>query len=184
MSRCLILALATLLLAPPNLSAQMLDVRLGGGAARPVAGSDDLFASGPAAQLSLGAQLSRVFGLRLDAEWGRLAGGHVASEPDDVHVYGASLNVVLRVPDLVVTPYALVGIGAFRIHPGGDEPYYGTTGAVQAGLGVELHVWDRVRPFAEIRQTLHLTDVAAPEFRATVVRPAVVGVSVPLGRSP
>lgn len=171
------------------LRAQGLAFKAGAGAAIPFGGAGDIRDPGPAALASLEFGLGPELSFRLDAEWSVL---HAPSAPAgqafryaDVRSVGASLNGVLRSPQDVLTPYLLVGIGAYRLQEiDRERSPYGTTGALQAGIGIDGSFWERVNPFAEARAMVHVTDYASDEFSATVYWPVLIGlrITTPYGR--
>lgn len=172
-----------LLLNSAEVAAQVDAVWLGAGAAVPTGGAGDRYSPGPAAALSLEAGLNSHFAIRLDADWSRLGGGEIASYPADLRTYGGSLNALLGPSEGRVRPYALVGLGGYRLQRIGDNPsVYGTTAAVQAGLGIEASAWHAVEPFIEARSVVHITDYASDEFTASILWPVIVGLRLPVGR--
>ena len=106
----------------------------------------------------------------------------MSNYPADLRTLGASLNAFLRAAGGLIRPYALVGLGGYRLQRIGDDPsVYGTTAAVQAGLGIEVSAWHAVEPFIEARTVLHITDYASEEFTPTVMWPVMAGLRFPLG---
>ena len=181
----LLLAACAALAGAAPLHAQDLSFRAGAGAAIPVGGAGERRDAGPSAMLSIESRLSRLWGLRLDGEWSLLNGPPVpAVEEDyssrrDLRTIGASLNGIFWFSDSQIAPYWLIGIGAYRLQRV-DAPAspYGTTGAFQAGLGIDGKLWDRVDPFVEARAMLHVTDYGSDEFSPTVYWPIVIGVRI------
>jgi hypothetical protein len=159
-------------------------VRVAAGTALPGGGVSERQAAGPTALLSLElfGNRGRVRGgVRIDAEWTRFDGRR---EQRDLEVRGASLTALIGANGRLVVPYALVGLGLYRLQRVGDEPnVYGTTGAGQLGLGVEIAAWDRFRPFVEGKLHLHLTDYGAGDFEWVYYRPLFVGLRVRVLRS-
>lgn len=167
--------LAVFAVAVP-LRAQELDLRFGAGVAVPVAEAGDRFEAGPTAMLSLETHLNRALMLRLDLEGSRLPGSF-----RDLRTIGLAVNGVRRFSGDVYAAYLLAGIGAYRLQRIGDRPsVYGTTVGLQAGLGIDAELWERIAPFAEVRTVLHLTDYGASDFRPTRFWPVLVGVKVDL----
>lgn len=167
------------------LDAQRLTLRAAAGAAVPVGGAADGRDAGPAASFSLESSLSRRWSLRLDGDWSLLhapsapAGQQPTFEHADLRTVGVALNVVARPFESGATPYVLAGIGAYRLQADGQaRSPYGTTVAVQAGLGIEARLWRRINPFAEVRATVHATDYASREFSPTVYWPVLIGVQI------
>jgi len=138
--------------------------------------------AGPATLLSVEIPLSSRLSVRMDGEWSLLrgptapAGQESMSDFQDLRTLGISLNGVMRLSDGRVAPYLLVGAGAYRLQRL-DAPAspYGTTGAVQAGSGLDSNRWSRVNPFVEARAQVHATDYGAGDFSATVYWPVVIG---------
>ena len=167
------------------LNAQRLTFKAAAGAAVPVSDAGDRRDTGPTASLSVESRLSGRWSLRLDGDWSLLDAppAPVGREPSfqdaDLQTYGVALNVVGRLFPSGTTPYLLAGVGAYRLQALGRGPNpYGTTGAVQAGLGVEGGIWRRINPFAEVRLTVPATDYGAREFSPTVYWPVLVGVQI------
>lgn len=132
--------------------------------------------------VSVESRLSQFWGLRLDGEWSLLnarpapAGQEAYSQYADVRTYGLSLNGILRFSEDELAPYLLVGIGAYRLQAIDQRPSpYGTTGALQAGFGIDGNLWERVNPFVEARAMVHVTDYASDEFSPTVYWPVLIG---------
>ncbi len=135
--------------------------------------------------ISVGVRLSRLWSLRLDGEWSRLngtpapAGEESFSDYQDLRTIGASLNGILRFSDDKLSPYLLAGIGAYRLQRV-DAPAspYGTTGALQAGIGIDGNFWERVDPFIETRAMVHMTDYGSDEYGTTVYWPILIGLRI------
>lgn len=135
--------------------------------------------------ISVETRLTRLWGLRLDGEWSRLTGAPAPagqehfSDYQDIRAIGASLNGILRFSDDPLAPYLLAGIGAYRLQRV-DAPAspYGTTGALQAGLGIDGNLWGRVDPFVEARAMVHVTDYGSDEFSPTVYWPILIGLRI------
>jgi hypothetical protein len=135
--------------------------------------------------LSVESRLSRRWSLRLDGEWSLLhgpppqAGREGDSRYRDLRTYGASLNGLRRFSEGRFAPYLLAGIGAYRLQRVGDYPsVYGTTGALQVGVGIDGDLWGRVNPFVEARALVHATDYGAVEYGPTIVWPVLIGVRI------
>ena len=178
-------ALGALLAATPA-HAQEIILKVAGGAAVPVGGAAEQRGTGPATMGTVEFRLGSHWGVRIDAEWASLD-APAAQETErgrfahaDVRVYGGSLNGVLRFPEGGgLAPYLLIGIGAYRLQAVDAHPSpYGTTGALQAGFGIDAAAWKRLNPFAEARAMVHVTDYASAEYTPTVYWPILVGVRV------
>jgi hypothetical protein len=163
-----------------SLEAQNL-VRAAAGAAVPVGGAGERRDIGPAATLSVESGLTNWI-LRLDAEWSLLrgpaapAGQEHFSNYQDLRTLGISLNGIMRPSEDRLAPYLLIGVGAYRLQQvGASASPYGTTGALQAGIGLDTYLWGRVNPFVEARAQVHLTDYGAQEFEPTVFWPVLIG---------
>lgn len=181
----LLLATFTALTGVAPLQAQDLSLRAAAGAAVPVGRTGEERDTGPAAMLSVEIRLSRLWRLRLDGEWSQLtgtpapAGQEQFSNYQDLRAIGASLNYVLKFSEDQLAPYLLAGVGAYRLQRV-DAPAspYGTTGALQAGIGIDGNFWGWVEPFAEARAMVHATDYGSDEFSATVYWPILVGLRI------
>jgi hypothetical protein len=178
----LVVGTLALVAGPASLGAQALSVRAAAGAAIPVGGAGERRDAGPAAMLSVETSLGNRWGLRLDGEWSLLrgptprAGQEHFSSDRDLRTVGVSLNGVLRLAHERLAPYLIVGAGAYRLQRVGDSASpYGTTGAMQAGFGVDGNYWSRVNPFIEARAQVHATDYGAGEFSPTVYWPVLIG---------
>jgi hypothetical protein len=175
-------ALSLPLLAPP-LGAQDSAVRLGAGVALPVGGVAELRGAGPAAALSLESRVAGRWSVRLGAEWAVLAAGPTTPEAGagvrELRTVGISAAAVRRFGGGAVAPYLLLGAGGYRLQEvGGSRTPYGTTGALQAGIGVDVARFARLAPFAEARALVHATDYGSREWSPTVYLPVQVGVRV------
>lgn len=133
--------------------------------------------------LSIEARLSNLWSLRFDGEWSSLRGPtapdgeEIYSNYQDLRSLGASLSAIRRLSRDSLEPYWLVGMGAYRLQRvDAPESLYGTTGAVQAGVGLDSNVWGRIDPFVEARVQIHLTDYGAEEFGPTIYWPVVIGI--------
>ncbi len=134
---------------------------------------------------SIESRPSRLWSLRLDGEWSLLngppapAGQEHLSNYHDLRTFGASLNGILRFSEAEIAPYLLAGIGAYRLQQVGAPPGpYGTTGALQTGIGIDSNIWERVNPFVEARALVHVTDYGSDEFSPTVYWPVVIGLRI------
>ena len=135
--------------------------------------------------LSVEARLGARWSLRVDGEWSQLSGPPAPAGQDgfsshrDLRTQGASLNGVVNMTDDQLAPYLLAGIGAYRLQRvGGDPSPYGTTGAIQVGVGFDSNIWGRVNPFIEARAQVHVTDYGADEFSPTVFWPVILGLRI------
>ena len=181
----LLLAALTVLAGAAPLHPQDLSFRAGVGTAIPVGGAGERRDAGPAVMLSVETRLSRLWGLRLDWEWSLLNGPTAPSEQEnysnyqDLRTVGVSLNGIFWFSDGQIAPYWLIGIGAYRLQRV-DAPAspYGTTGAFQAGFGIDAAVWERFSPFAEARAQVHITDYGSDEFSPTVYWPVLIGLRI------
>lgn len=154
-------------------SGQGLEIRVGAGAAVPVWGAGERYFPGPAAAVFLDWRLSSAFSLRLDAEYNWMA---TRRGPYDMHTYGFAFNGVLRLPGSRLTPYVLAGLGAYHLQTIGGDPHPDITTALQGGAGVEATLWDRIKPFFEVRGTAHITPYAAGGLVGpTVFVPVLIG---------
>jgi hypothetical protein len=178
----LIVSAMALVVGPASLEAQAPSVRAAAGAAIPVGGAGERRDGGPAAVLSVETTLSSRWSLRVVGEWSLLrgptapAGQEHFSTHHDLRTLGVSLNGMMRLSDERLAPYLLVGAGAYRLQGIGDRASpYGTTGAVQAGFGLDSNYWSRVNPFMEARAQVHATDYGASDASATVYWPVVIG---------
>lgn len=168
------------------LTSQDQSLRVAVGTAVPVGGAGERRDAGPAAMLSVDFAPS-VRGplqgnLRLDVEWSLLTAppspaGETRPLHGDLRAYGASLNAVVKVPTNSIEPYLLAGIGAYRLQrAGATRNVYGTTPAVQLGVGLDGNRWRRINPFVEARALMHVTDYGSDEFSPTVYWPVLLGV--------
>ena len=181
----LLLAALTVLTGAAPLHSQDLSFRAGVGTAIPVGGAGQRRDAGPAVMLSVETRLSPFWSLRLDGEWSLLngppapAGQEYYSNYTDLRTAGLSLNAVLSLSEGALAPYLLAGIGAYSLQREGDDlSPYGTTGALQAGFGIDAAVWERFSPFAEARAQVHITDYGSDEFSPTVYWPVLIGVRI------
>lgn len=95
----------------------------------------------------------------------------------DLRTYGASLNAILAPSEGELAPYLLVGVGVYRLQAVGQRPSpYGTTGALQAGFGIDAEIGKRINPFVEARAQIHVTDYGSDEWSPTVYWPVLIGV--------
>lgn len=178
-------ALFAVLAGTGPLGAQDLSFRVAAGIAVPAGGAGERRDTGPSAMMSVEIPLGRLSGLRLDGEWSRLtgkpapAGQEHFSDYQHLRSIGVSLNAIGRFSEGRFAPYMVAGLGAYRLQRL-DAPAspYGTTGALQAGLGVDGPLWQRVAPFLETRAMLHVTDYGSDEFSPTVYLPILVGLRV------
>lgn len=168
-------------------SAQEVIVRPNVGVAVPLGSAGEVRSLGPMTALALETRFGR-WGLRLDGEWALLdgtpapPGQEIFTEYQDLRSIGGSLNLVRTFSEGDLAAYGLVGGGAYRLQRTDAPPsVYGTTRAVQMGLGVESDHWDRIRPFMEGRLLVHLTDYGGRQYGFTVVAPVGVGLRVHLG---
>lgn len=181
----LLLAAFAALASTVPLQAQDISFRVAAGAAIPAGGAAERRDLGPSAMISVEPGLTRLWSLRLDGEWSQLTGAPAPagqehfSNYQDLRAIGASLNGILRFSDDQLAPYLLVGIGAYRLQRV-DAPAspYGTTGALQAGLGIDGNLWGRVDPFIEARAMVHATDYGSDEFSPTVYWPILIGLRI------
>jgi hypothetical protein len=175
----LVIALAVAV-GSASLDAQVL-VRAAAGAAVPVGGAGERRDLGPAATLSVESRLTN-WTLRMDAEWSLLrgpaapAGQEHFSNDQDLRTLGISLNGIMRLSEDRLAPYLLIGAGAYRLQQvDASASPYGTTGALQAGIGLDSDLWSRINPFVEARAQVHVTDYGGHEFGPTVFWPVVIG---------
>lgn len=176
----------TVLLAVKPLSAQALSVRAGAGSAIPVGGAKKVRDAGPAAAIAVELGLSRRWRVRLDGEWSLLngpaapPGQEIYSRYSDLRTQGGSLNAVMRFSDGAFSPYLLAGIGAYRLQRvRAPKSPYGTTPALQAGVGVDVNLSRSIGAFAEARGQVHTTDYgAAREFGWTTFWPLIAGIRI------
>lgn len=169
-----------------SLFAQDLSYRVAAGAAMPSGTAGESRNLGPATTLSVALALSPYFSVRFDTEFSLLDGLPVPpGQPSnfdygDMRTFGASLNGIVRLFEDRYSTYVLGGIGAYRLqHLGGRPNPYGTTVAVQFGIGVDTNLWDRFNPFIEARAQAHVTDYGAEEFSTfTTIWPVMVGVRI------
>ena len=181
----LLLAAFAALAGTAPLQAQDISFRVAAGAAVPAGGAGERRDAGPSAMLSAETRLNRLWGLRLDGEWSLLSGPPAPpgqenfSNYQDLRTIGASLNGIFWFSDGRLAPYWLVGIGAHRLQRV-DAPAspYGTTGALQAGFGIDGNLWGRVDPFIEARAMVHVTDYGSDEFSPTVYWPVLIGLRI------
>ena len=181
----LLLAAFAALAGAASLQAQDLSFRAAAGTAIPVGGTGERRDTGPAAMLSIETRLGRLWSLRFDGEWSLLngptapAGQEDYSNDQDLRTIGASLNGMLRFSEDQLAPYLLAGVGAYRLQRA-DAPAspYGTTGALQAGFGIDGNLWGRVDPFVEARAMVHVTDYGSDEFSPTVYWPVLIGLRI------
>jgi hypothetical protein len=178
--RVLLLAGALAAVAAAPLAAQELEVRAAAGVALPVSQTGVMYEPGPAFMVSLEPRPGGRWSLRLDGEWALLGSASSANpfaEGGDLRSFGVSGNALRRFRGDSLAPYLVAGLGAYRLQRVGGSPSpYGTTVAVQAGLGVDLQRWERFNLFAEGRAQLHLTDYGSAELSPTTFLPVVVGV--------
>lgn len=168
-----------------SLQAQDISFRAAAGTAIPAGGAGERRDMGPSAMLSVETRLSRLWSLRLDGEWSLLtgtpapAGQNHFSNHQDLRSIGTSLNGILRFTEDQVAPYLLAGVGAYRLQRmAAPASPYGTTGALQAGFGIDGNLWSRVNPFAEARAMVHVTDYGSDEFSPTVYWPILIGLRI------
>lgn len=181
----LLLAAFAALAGTMPVQAQGISFRVAAGAAVPVGGAGERRDAGPSAMLSVETRLSRLWSLRLDGEWSLLngppapAGQEYNTNYQDLRAIGASLNGILRFSDDQLAPYLLAGIGAYRLQQV-DAPAspYGTTGALQAGFGIDGDLWGRVDPLLEARAMVHVTDYGSDEWSPTVYWPILIGLRI------
>lgn len=181
----LLLGALALLATTPPLRSQGPSINVAAGAALPVGGTGERHGAGSTALISVVSSPS-VRGavrmnLRLDAEWAWLPSRVDPSRTParELRAMGVSLNVVSAPVTDGVTPYLLVGLGAYHLQRAGEGPSaYGPTPAVQLGAGLDGPRRRRVRPFAEVRALVHVTDYASREFSPSVWWPVTVGVRV------
>jgi len=173
------LVVAALLGAAP-LRAQDLSFRAAVGPAIPADGTAERLHPGPAAMISFETRVNRAWSLRWDGEWSLLTGrSFPAGRQPDLRAIGASLNGLRRFSATPVTPYLLLGVGAYRLQRVGAPTRRSRWNvAVQAGFGIEDGLWDRVAPFLEVRGMMHLTDYASAEFTPSVYCPILIGVRI------
>lgn len=181
----LLLAALTTVVGLAPLHSQDLSIRAGVGAAMPVGGADVRRDAGPAVMLSVEYWLDRVWSIRFDGERSSLNARSAPAEQEafsqyqDLRTQGVSVNGIARYSDAELAPYLLVGIGAYQLQVDNDRPNpYGTTGAVQAGIGVERNVWSLLNLFAEARAQAHLTDYGSGDSSATVYWPLLIGLRI------
>ena len=167
------------------LQAQGITFRAAAGAAFPLGGAEELRDPGPSVTLSIEKRLSSLWSLRLDGEWSELEGVPAPEgqehfkEYQPLRITGGSLNGVLRISSYPITPYLLAGIGAYRLQRvEAPRSPYGITGAVQAGVGVDGNLWERVNPIIEARAMVHLTDYGSDEFTPTIYAPVLIGLRI------
>jgi|GEM_PF-2882196 len=178
----LIVSALVFVVGSASLEAQALSFRAAVGAAIPVGGAGERRDTGPATLLSVEMPLSKRLSVRVDGEWSllrgptALVGQENLSDYQDLRTLGVSLNGMMRLSDDHLAPYLLVGAGAYRLQRiNAPVSPYGTTGAVQAGFGLDSNYWSRVNPFMEGRAQVHATDYGAGDFSATVYWPVVIG---------
>lgn len=167
------------------LSGQDVGFRVGAGVAIPVGGAGERRDMGPAGTISIESSLTRVWSVRVDGDWSLLRG--TAAPPGQEHLsnyqdlrsLGITANGIARFSDERLTPYLLIGLGAYRLQRV-DAPKspYGVTPAAQVGVGLGATVWDLVNPFVEVRALIHATDYGSREFTPTVYWPVLVGVRI------
>jgi hypothetical protein len=167
------------------LRAERLSLRVAGGAVFPNAEAAQRRDAGPAAMLSAEYRLSHLWSLRADGEWSLLRGPPAPAGQEgswahhDLRTHGVSLNAVMRFTDGPLVPYVLTGIGAYRLQfVGGSPSPYGTTGALQVGLGADANFGGRINPFIEARAQVHLTDYGSTDYGITRVTPVMAGVRI------
>jgi hypothetical protein len=188
----LVLVLA-LVAVDARLVAQSLTARAAAGVAVPVGtagGAGERYRPGPAAEIAVETPLSVGASgrgsLRVGATWVRLPGRVIAGPSGagaryaDLGMLGGSLDLVVARTGGAAEPYLVAGLGAYRLQKRGERRNpYGTTAALQAGVGVDLRPRSRIGPFVEARLVLHVTDYAsAAEFVPTVHAPVRVGVRI------
>jgi hypothetical protein len=181
----LLLAAFSLLAGQVPLQAQEISFRVAAGAAVPVASAGERRDAGPAALISIENRFGPRWSLRLDGEWSRLGGTPAPvgqehlSNYQDLRTVGASLNGVRSFSDGRFAPYLLAGLGAYRLQRV-DAPAspYGTTAALQAGVGIDGNLRGRIGVFAETRAMLHLTDYGSDEATPTVYLPILIGLRI------
>lgn len=167
------------------LQAQDVSFRAAAGVAVPAGGAAERRDTGPSAMLSVETRLSRVWSLRLIGEWSQLTavrapeGQEHLAKYQDLRTIGASLNGVLTFSEGRLAPYLLAGIGAYRLQRvAAPASPYGTTGALQAGIGIDGNLWGGVDPFIEARTMVHVTDYGSDEFSPTVYWPILIGLRI------
>jgi hypothetical protein len=181
----LLSALAILLAQEPLRAQSGLSVGAGAGAAIPAGQAGERRDLGPAAMLSVEARMNPRWSVRLDGEWSLLGGPtapagqeHVSSS-QDLRTVGASLNLVMRLSEAAFSPYLLAGAGAYRLQRvNAPKSPYGTTAALQAGVGAEAKMSRRIGAFVEARAQMHATDYGADEYGATVFWPVLAGIRI------
>ncbi|MDP9347936.1 MAG: hypothetical protein M3P24_02125 [Gemmatimonadota bacterium] len=89
------------------------------------------------------------------------------------------MNGILRSSEDDLAPYLLLGVGAYRLQAVGQSPSpYGTTGALQAGFGIDGRVRERLNAFVEARAQIHVTDYGSNEWSPTVYWPVLIGLQI------
>jgi hypothetical protein len=182
-SIALFLATSALLVGAVPSHAQSVAFRAGVGAAVPVGETADRRSAGPAAVVSVESRLDSRWGVRVDGEWSVLRAATPAGPEHGsrggIRTVGVSLNGTLKLPAGDYAPYLLAGIGAYRLQDRNQRRSpYGTTGAVQAGLGIEGPAWGRISPWGEARALVHATDYGSADWSPTVYLPLALGLRV------
>lgn len=164
----LLIGALTGLLAVMPLSAQATSVRAGAGRVVPVGDAKKVRDPGPAAAIALELGLSRRWSVRLDGEWSLLngpaapPGQELYSQYSDLRTLGGALSAVMRFSEGAFSPYLLAGIGAYRLQRvKAPRSVYGTTPALQAGVGIDVNLSRSIGAFAEARGQAHITDYGA-----------------------
>ena len=104
-------------------------------------------------------------------------GTSVLSSQGDLRVFGVSASAVLAPESSRIGPYFLVGGGLQRIHASGVTNPYGPTGAVHAGMGLQVPFGQRLL-HVEVTPQVMLTDFATgEEWTASVFWPVSIGLS-------
>jgi hypothetical protein len=169
--------LAVLLIAQAGpVRAQDGAITAGLGLSIPRGTAGERYGFGPAGRLSVEVQRGSRLAFRLDAEWSRMPGGILEFYPEDLLTYGGSLNALWRFRGSRYVPYLLLGAGGYRLQRMGDDPsVYGTTPALQAGVGLEAWYRATMAVVVEMRTVAHLTDYAAEEFTPSIFWPVMAG---------
>ncbi len=177
------IALALVLIATTDLTAQDLERSVAVGAAIPFSGVGTNRSVGPVlrAGVTLGDRQRRHVRLRLDLEGGWLQGDSLASSGSWsggtlAAVSGFASMVIGAAGDVRRSPYFVFGLGIQRLAIAGVSNPYGATFAGRIGAGVDFRVGQRL-VFAELVPTMSATDFGTTsDYSAVTVIPLMVGV--------
>lgn len=173
-----VLPVNVLLGAP--LQGQALEPGAAAGVAIPAGGLDVGQDAGPTIRLSVGLPLTQALGLRVDGEWTRFAGVDPERNRADLQILSLILNGTIEPWKGAAVPYGLMGFGLYHPRIAEDINDPPIAGILQAGLGLQVGIRDRLTGFVEGRAILGLSDYGVGDKEPYMARSVTVGVR--LGR--